>query len=336
MQKSRVTFKPQAQESQQEQIKVEKSLKEALDFYKTEAKSSYLQAKGCRLHVAQFNAPNEKAICLVMPGWSECVIKYCELIKEFVEQGISVVAYDHRSQGFSERPQFLVQESLSEQNTHVEDFHMVISDALLVYMQCILPRLKQNFYILGFSMGGLVASNLASCVPCTGLILISPCLRPRIRLVFAWFVKLLRFMGQGEKFIPKPQSADDKTPAMSRDTSSTPRKIFWEELMVMYPEICINGLSIAHIDEMFNSQVDPMRLAKRLQTNRVLILSAENELYVDNSRINELCDRLDEDIDVSYRHVHILDSKHEILQERDEIRNHAVEQVLDFLLKGFS
>ena len=59
---------------------------------------------GARLRWSHLPAPNPRAECVMVGGFSECIEKYFETIADFAARGISVWCLDWRGQGGSERP----------------------------------------------------------------------------------------------------------------------------------------------------------------------------------------------------------------------------------------
>jgi len=279
---------------------------------------------------------------LFLTGWSESMMKYGDLFEELCENGITIVAMDHRSQGLSGRAKRTSNEQQYETiKSHVEDFHDHVTDALMVINQIIAPTANNNkgngrFFIMGFSMGGLVAAQVATLVKCSGLVLVAPCLRPNTGNIPASLVHLLthslRLMGKGEEFIPgHPYGFDHRMlmPPHSRVSSSSARIKFWERMRFEQKELCINGMSVAHLNALLSANFS-LNQADQLLAKRVLTVSAELDVFVDNEAIFELSDAISDKLPC--RHVHIQGAKHEVLHEREEIRSHIVSEILSFVM----
>jgi alpha-beta hydrolase superfamily lysophospholipase len=97
----------------------------------------------------------------------------------------------------------------------------------------------------------------------------------------------------------------------------------YSELRRTYPETCVNGMSWSHLCALLEPEVEQGPLL----APQVLLLSAELEVYVDNQSIFQF-QRARKEVT---RHVHFLGAKHELLQEREEIRTRVVREVVEFL-----
>jgi lysophospholipase len=309
-------------------------LQKGLAFFTNNSDFGILTGRdGIPIRYSRFVCSTEKATVFFLTGWSESMLKYCDFFQELNENGFTVVAMDHRSQGLSGRSKRALIEHYDAVKSHVEDFHDHLTDALLVFNRTISPQSK--VFIVGFSLGGLVATHLATTVKCTGLILLAPCLLPKtpypVNVVQA-ITKTLRFLGKGEQFVPgHPFGTDHRMlpPPHSRVSSSSSRIKFWENLRLEQPDVCINGMSVAHLDELISARATSTHV-KRLLCDRLLIISAELDFFVDNNAIFEFSEN------VSHRkpcrHVHVNGSKHELLHEREEIRSRVTDEMNSFMM----
>jgi lysophospholipase len=277
-----------------------------------------------------------KGVVLFFTGWSESMIKYGDFFQEMNEKGYTIVSIDHRSQGLSSRRLLVVQEELQHLKTHVEDFHEHLVDAVSVYSQVIAPLKPLKFFIMGFSLGGLVAAHMSTLVKNDGLILIAPCLQPKtgypatLLQMVTW---LMRKAGRGENFVPGHPTGKDHTmlmPPNSRVSSSSARIQFWQRMRMEQAELCINGMSVAHLDELIKARLNPT-LTRRVLSTQVLLFSAELDAFVEQHAI----DAFHRDLPprVISRHVRIRGAKHELLHEREEIRSRVLTEIDAFLAK---
>ncbi|HEY4202388.1 MAG TPA: alpha/beta hydrolase [Devosiaceae bacterium] len=89
-------------------------------------------------------------ICLVQ-GRSEFIEKYFETIADFQSRGFAVATFDWRGQGGSER--LIGNQRLG----HVDRFEDYWADLKSFHGEILLPDCPPPFYLVGHSMGGLVA-----------------------------------------------------------------------------------------------------------------------------------------------------------------------------------
>lgn len=97
--------------------------------------------------------PNELSSSLIVlsVGRAESAIKYAALANHWVKEGFTVIACDHRGQGFSQR---LDKNPLLG---HVEDFDYYIDDLKCLFEKFSAKRYSKR-YLLGHSMGGAIAT----------------------------------------------------------------------------------------------------------------------------------------------------------------------------------
>ena len=145
-------------ETEAEITSVNEKLEAGLDFFQTKGEVNSIKGRDdVTIKYVKFQSPAEKATILFLTGWSESIIKYGELFKELYNEGCTVVAMDHRSQGLSSRPKRHSQTSSNiaaaaaaadddHLKTHVEDFHDHVVDALMVVNQAIAPINGRFFY----------------------------------------------------------------------------------------------------------------------------------------------------------------------------------------------
>jgi lysophospholipase len=106
-----------------------------------------------RLRYALFprtNAPHRGTICLVH-GRTEFIEKYFETIVDFQRRGFAVATFDWRGQGGSDR---LIR---NRRLGFIETFDDYWMDLSSFHAEILLPDCPPPFYLVGHSMGGLVA-----------------------------------------------------------------------------------------------------------------------------------------------------------------------------------
>ncbi len=96
---------------------------------------------------------NPKGVIILSPGQGEPVMKYAELIYDLRSWGYSIYAIDHRGQGFSVR---LLPDS---QRSHVENFSDYIDDFTKFVKEHVHPENYKTSIILAHSMGGAIATG---------------------------------------------------------------------------------------------------------------------------------------------------------------------------------
>ena len=89
-----------------------------------------------------------KGTFIVLPGRTEFIEKYYEVVNELLERGYAVAAMDWRGQGLSTRP-------LENREKHYfKDFATALPDLEQCITDHLRPRMSGPFHILAHSMGG--------------------------------------------------------------------------------------------------------------------------------------------------------------------------------------
>lgn len=244
----RVTFPEPMQEEDED--KVTGVVQQGIEYFTANARrSTVVGAGGLMIHYAELAPQTGKETCTIffLPGWAECMIKYGDFFQELVEQhSCRVVVLDHRSQGYSERENLTKSKAENDHlKSHILDFHDHVTDALLV-LNATIDLQNTKLFIMGFSLGGLIATELNKLVPSSGLVLIAPCFHPPIpvlpRVVARWLARKL----EREAFVRgHPTYPDYKMdyPPLNRGTNSLGRIKCWEELRRTEQNILVTGMS---------------------------------------------------------------------------------------------
>ncbi|MEM1037943.1 MAG: alpha/beta hydrolase [Pseudomonadota bacterium] len=118
------------------------------------AKTDFLTTEdGIKLRTARWSAATRptKGTVIILQGRSEFIEKYFETVGDLRKRGFGVLTFDWRGQGGSDR--------LLPDGTrgHVEHFNQYLIDLEAVMTEIALPDCTGPFFILAHSMGGLVA-----------------------------------------------------------------------------------------------------------------------------------------------------------------------------------
>ena len=108
---------------------------------------------GVRLSVAEWGADDgatPKAVVVLAHGYGEHVGRYAHVIAALVARGYAVVALDHRGHGESAGPRAVVRRF----DDFVDDLHLLVRRAATA-------RPDRPRFLLGHSMGGLIAVRYA-------------------------------------------------------------------------------------------------------------------------------------------------------------------------------
>ena len=106
---------------------------------------------GIQLHYHVQRVENAKGAVVLLPGRTEAVAKYAEVMFDLNAQGYSVFALDHRGQGESQRM------LPNRYKGYVEHFDDYVTDLQTFLEAVVLPEEPAKLLLLAHSMGGAVA-----------------------------------------------------------------------------------------------------------------------------------------------------------------------------------
>jgi lysophospholipase len=257
-------------------------------------------------------------VCL-FTGRTEFIEKYFETIGDLRRRGFAVAMMDWRGQGGSDRP------LRNPSKGHVEDFAQYDGDLRQFMNEIVLPDCPAPFFGMAHSMGAHILLRSAVTKVCwfDRLILSTPMIdisraaiqSPGLRLT----AEALVLMGLGDMFIPGGEarpwelgSFDD-----NRLTSDRLRYERIRDVLEAAPWLGIGSPTMGWVHAAFRSimQVEAMSFSAAIKVP-TLIVAAGNDTVVSTRAIERFATRLK-----SCRHLVIAGAKHELLQERDEIRD---------------
>lgn len=103
------------------------------------------------IRYAHWPKPGARATILLLPGFSEFIEKYFEVVDDLLARNLSVFAIDWRSQGLSSRP-------LENRNkVHLESFEQYLADLHRFVEVVVRPQAADPVVLLAHSMGGHLA-----------------------------------------------------------------------------------------------------------------------------------------------------------------------------------
>jgi lysophospholipase len=272
---------------------------------------------GRRLRAAAFPAQGTaRGTVALFQGHNEFIEKYFETIEELRKRGFDVVALDWRGQAGSER------ELSDPRKGHIDDFSQYQRDLEVFFAQVVSLR-PQPWFALAHSMGGAIMLDTAhsSRPPFERMVLTAPMI-DIANLVFPrgarWLADTLDMMGLGGRFIPFGGGRNYlEMPFEGNKLTTDPLRFARNAAIVRAaPSLVIGDPTIGWVNAAFRlmNRFDAPEYARHIRTP-ILAFSAGLENVVSNTAIERFAQNLNNGALIP-----IAGSKHEILMERDPIR----------------
>lgn len=286
--------------------------------------------RGAQIHYriyGEAEAQNQPVV--IVPGWTEFSLKYIELAHDLIQRGFSpVYVLDHRGQGASER---LLK---NKERGYVENFYFYVKDLEKFLSSVVAPReTKNNLRLIAHSMGALVSLFYMRDHPQSfkSAVFTAPLLRiktPETLQTFAVALSRLfsRLSGREQSFLVSARSSDSSFRPDNRLSQSAARYEFNKYLENKH-SFFIRGATLKWAREAIEKSRIIRERADQIAAP-LLILSAERDRVVDSSAASGFCLKAKQ-----CRQIIMREARHEILMEKDEIRDKALEQISLWLKK---
>ena len=283
-----------------------------------------------KLRVAFWNLDSNKGTIILQSGRTEFIEKYYEVVSEFIERGFAVAMMDWRGQGLSSR------KASNKRIGHIDKFETYDQDLIKVVNECFKSNCPEPFVGFGHSMGGCLMTSyfistesiLSKCILC------APMVSVRANAVSRRIVSLLGVFenfGLGAFPMQKPEWDDDsgwQEESFLENALTTDEERFRRtfKFLSQFPDLGIKGITVGWLKHALKRTNDFKSMDWSSAIKRpLLLLDATNDKLVNSSLNKELLGQSDLTTIVS------LESQHEIMMEKDEIRKKAWEAIDQFL-----
>jgi lysophospholipase len=276
--------------------------------------------KGLRLRFASWQSVlrERRGTVCIFPGRAEFIEKYFEVVGELRRRGFAVAALDWRGQGGSSR---LTRNPLKG---HINDFAEYEEDLSHFMKAVVLPDCPAPYYALGHSMAAMVLFRAAVKRGCwfTRMVMTAPMVRiaglPLPHRLCGQLADGLTMFGFGKRAVPGDKTKFRQDQPFEGNTLTSDRERFMRNFSVLQaaPELAIGPPTIGWLNAASDviERVGNEKFAPRVRVP-VLMLAARDDQMVVSKAVEELAIRLRAGSQIVLR-----GSRHEILQERDSIR----------------
>lgn len=298
------------------------------NWYRAEFEEGFIQSSADGLiRYSVKKEQSSRGTIVIVPGRTEFIEKYMEVCWDLRNIGHSICVYDHLGQGKSAR-------QLDDPNKgHITDFTIYVSDLVKIIESIVLQTPKEPVYLLAHSMGATISS--LACQSCaetiSGLILVSPMfqintgrfLPPILAEVLCELVCLTgggsRYVWGGSPYSPDMDFTDNPL------TSDPDRFEFNSELARKNLKITLGSPTFGWLQQAYKA-MRQVRTQVAEAPCRTIIFRSIDERVVGLKEMENYCNRACNCQLVTYRNC-----RHELLMERDEIRNDLLTRIKQFL-----
>ncbi|MEM1020349.1 MAG: alpha/beta hydrolase [Pseudomonadota bacterium] len=289
-------------------------------------------ADGTKLRVGRWDTASRsyRGAIMLLQGRAEFLEKYFETINDFLDRGYSVLTFDWRGQGLSDRGPH------GRDVDHLEDFGARIDDLEFIRQRQFEAKLKPPHYIIGHSMGGhlMLRHMLRHRGAFEKYIALAPMMGLAPGPIPQWFLRWLAQTavkcGFGQRYMltqKAVRNVAERERMGIRLTNNKHRMRETFEVLDANPDLHLGGVSFAWMNAVFQS-CDQLLEAAADNKRRypAYVLLAEDEMLVDNHLITAFAERLPV---LDWRQID--GARHELFQETDEIRRQVLGRIIRFL-----
>jgi lysophospholipase len=276
--------------------------------------------KGLRLRFASWQSVlrERRGTVCILPGRAEFIEKYFEVVGELRRRGFAVAVLDWRGQGGSTRL------TRSPLRGHVNDFVEYEEDLSHFMKAVVLPDCPAPYFALGHSMAAMVLFRAAVKRGCwfTRMVMTAPMVRiaglPLPDRLCGQLADGLTMFGFGKRAVPGDKNKFRQDQPFEGNTLTSDRERFMRNFSVLQaaPELAIGPPTIGWLKAALDAieRVGNEKFAPRVRVPVLMLVASDDQIVVPKA-VEALAVRLRAGSQIVLR-----GSRHEILQERDSIR----------------
>ncbi len=281
---------------------------------------------GIEIRYAESAHLGEKGALVLVDGRTEFMAKYAEVLYDLKNTGFSFYIYDHRGQGNSSRM------LADHEKGHVGNFEEYVEDLHRFIDTIVKPKNHKSIFLLSHSMGGTVSILYARKYPTTltGMILCAPMLdvntAPFPKRLAKIAANVLNALGLGTRYVFGGKPYDRDFEFENNDlTDSYVRFELNKRLVEENPGVALGGPTIGWLAGAFRA-IDRIISDTTALPVPMLIMIGEEDTVVGRKVQKEFCDT-----QPGCSLVILPRGKHELLMEKDQVRDAVLENIRIFL-----
>ncbi len=300
--------------------------KDVVPFFNSIGKISSIKGENdWPLPYIAFVHKQPRANIAIAGGYNESFRKYDEAAYDLYQQGYSVYILDYRGQGSA--PHFLQNPRKGYVDLFINftrDFKRFVD--LVVPMDPMTPR-----FLISHSLGGAIAAHYLEKYPedFAAAALSSPMLSINLGRE-EWIANAelygLSWLGKDKQLAPGTSMYSPAISSFDTNIVTHSRERFAKNtsILVAHPEVFVGGQTVHWLIEGIRGSRFARNHGQRTQTKVLLLQAGADEMVLPDGQ-NLFCKQ------AQFCTLSVISqSKHEILQEKDEIRDPAFVQILNF------
>lgn len=287
----------------------------------------FMSFDGVQLKFAYSMSPDAIGNLIILPGYDESYLKYQEIAYDLKDLNYNIFILDHRGQGLSDH---LLPNT---QKPYVDKYQDYISDLKLFILSQVLPRSNDlPLFMLAHSMGSAIGTLVLDeyqqffkkAVLCSPMYRLNT--KPYPESIAYGIVASNVKLGNGENYAIGKGPYNEKDLFINNTVShSEPRWLMNREMQTVYPQIRLGGPTNQWVYENMKMTYQIDDIIRKIQVP-VLMLSSDIDLWVRKKFQPRYCNKMKYCTIVSYP-----GSFHELLMEKDDIRNDVISKIKNFL-----
>ncbi len=281
---------------------------------------------GVDICYAKAEAAGGRGAVVVVDGRTEFIAKYAEVFYDLRNSGFSFYIYDHRGQGESSRL------LADPQKGHVRYFSDYIEDLHRFLEKIVNVKRHSSVFLLSHSMGGPISILYQRKYPgtVTGMILCSPMLSintsPYPQVAAKIMVRIFTALGMGCRYVIDGRPYDSQHPFENSPlTDSYARFELNRKLVEENPRVALGSPTYRWLSEAF-SAMDRIAADTTAIEIPILLMVGEEDTIVGTAVQKKFCS-----VQPNCTLVILAHGKHELLMEKDQVRDAVLENIRGFL-----